>query len=79
MKAIEIEDDLAVEISALAKSENKSLAEFVDLSLRETLSRKIRQDSDEEKLKKFDESYKKFPQQPEEYEIWQDEQVWEVE
>ncbi len=31
----------------------------------------------EEKVKRTIESYKKFPQQPEEYEIWLDEQVWE--
>ena len=29
-----------------------------------------------EKVKRFIESYEKLPQQPEEYEIWQDEQAW---
>ena len=28
-----------------------------------------------EKVKRFIESYEKLPQQPEEYEIWQDDQV----
>ncbi len=68
---------MAVKISELAKSENKSLTEFVNLTLRETLDKKKRQRSDEEKLKKFAESYQEFPQQSEEYEIWENEQIWE--
>lgn len=79
MHVVEIEDNLAIKIDELARSENKSLTEFVNGSLRETLKRKNEQRSDEEKVKRFIESYKKFPQQPEEYEIWQDEQVWEDE
>lgn len=79
MQVVEIEDSLAVKISELAKSENKSLTEYVNLSLRETLSRKTKQRSDEEKLKRFAESFKIFPQQPEENKVWQDEQVWEDE
>jgi hypothetical protein len=77
MQIVEIEDGLAVKISELAKSENKSLTEFVNLTLRETLDKKKRQRSDEEKLKKFAESYQEFPQQSEEYEIWENEQIWE--
>ena len=79
MQVVEIEESLAVRIDELAKSENKSLTEFVNLTLRETLNKKTTQRTDDEKLKRFAESYKKFPQQPEEYEIWQDEQVWEDE
>ena len=79
MQVVEIEDNLAVKIGELAKSENKSLTEFVNLFLRETLDGKERQRSDEEKLKRFAESYTKSPQQPEEYEVWQTEQVWENE
>ena len=33
--------------------------------------------TDEEKVKTFIESYQKVPQKSEEYEIWQEEQVWE--
>lgn len=79
MQVIEIEDSLAIKIGELAKSENKSLSEFVNLSLNEIFVRKTQKKNDEEKLKKFAESYKKFPQQPVEYEIWQGEQVWEDE
>ncbi len=76
MQVIEIEDNLAVKINEAAQSENKSLKEFVDSSLREVLKRIENRRTDKEKVKKFIESYEKFPQQPEEYEIWQDEQVW---
>lgn len=76
MHVIEIDDTLASKASAFAKAENKSLAEFVSLSVRETLIRKNRQRSDEDKIKQFAESYKKFPSQPEDYEIWENEQVW---
>ncbi|MDQ3062341.1 MAG: hypothetical protein M3R14_05685 [Acidobacteriota bacterium] len=76
MQVIEIEDSLAVKINKAAQSENKSLKEFVDSSLREVLKRIESRKTDEEKVKKFIESYEKFPQQLEEYEIWQDEQVW---
>lgn len=79
MQTVEIEDNLAVKISELAKSENKSLTEFVNLSLRETLERKKRLTSDEEKLKRFADSYQRLPQKPEESEVWDDEQVWENE
>lgn len=76
MQVIEIEDNLAVKISEAAQSENKSLRDFVDLSLRDVLKRIEHRKTDEEKVKKFIESYEKFPQKAEEYEIWQDEQVW---
>lgn len=79
MQIVEIEDGLVAKINEAAKSENKSLTEFVNASLRETLNRKNRQRSDEEKLKRFADSYKKAPQQPKEYEIWQNEQAWENE
>ncbi len=76
MQVIEIEDSLAVKINEAAQSENKSLNEFVNSSLREVLRRIEHRKTDGEKVKKFIESYEKFPQQSEEYEIWQDEQVW---
>jgi hypothetical protein len=76
MHVIEIEDSLALRVSEIAKSENKSLAEFVNLTLQQTLNRKRPNLTDEEKIKRFAESYKEKPQQPEEYMIWQDEQVW---
>jgi len=79
MQVVEIEDSLAVKIGELAKSENKSLTEFINSFLRENFDIKKRQTSDEEKLKRFTDSYQNFPQKSEEYDIWQDEQVWENE
>jgi len=79
MQVIEIDDKLASKVGEYAKSENKTLSEFVRLSLLETLSRKRRRQSESEKIERFAESYRKFPQAPGEYEIWQDEQVWEDE
>jgi hypothetical protein len=79
MHVIEIEDSLALRVSEIAKSENKSLAEFVNLTLQQTLNRKRPNLTDEEKIKRFAESYERLPQQREEWEIWQDEQVWEDE
>jgi hypothetical protein len=77
MHVIEIEDGLALQVSEIAKAENKSLAEFVSWTLHQTLHRKRPNRTDEEKVKRFAESYEEKPQQPEEYMIWQDEQVWE--
>lgn len=79
MHVIEIEDSLALQASEVAKSENKSLSEFVSLTLSETLKRRRDFRTDEEKVKRFAESYERMPQQPEEWEIWQSEQVWEDE
>ncbi len=77
MHVIEIDDSLALRVSEVAKSENKSLAEFVSLTLQQTLNRKRLNRTDEEKIKRFAESYKEKPQQSKEYMVWQDEQVWE--
>lgn len=77
MMQIVIDKNLTPRIIEAAKYENKSPAEFVDSVLRETLQKIENRKTDEEKVKRFVESYEKFPQQPEEYETWQDEQVWE--
>lgn len=76
---IVIDKNLTPRIIEAAKYENKSPAEFVDAVLRETLQKLETRKSDEDKVKRFIESYEKFPQKPEEYKIWQDEQVWEDE
>lgn len=75
MHVIEIDDSLALRVSEIAKSENRSLAEFVSLTLQQTLNRRQHNRTDQEKIKRFAESYKEMPQQPEEYMIWLDEQV----
>jgi metal-responsive CopG/Arc/MetJ family transcriptional regulator len=78
---IELDDKLVEQIDATAKDFNKSRLQYIN----ETLEKSLQNDalkkkrSDAEKVKRFVESYEKHPQQPEEYEIWQDEQVWEDE
>lgn len=72
MQAVEIEENLLAEVDAVVKKLSKSRTEFVQEALREALRRQL----DAEKVKRFVESYDCVPQQPKEYEIWQDEQVW---
>lgn len=79
MEVVEIDDNIASRIGKLAESENKSLTEFVNLTLLDVLDKRISLRSDEEKLKKFAESYAKKPQLNEEWKIWQSEQAWEEE
>lgn len=79
MQVIEIEDTLANKVSEAAKAENKSLSEFVSLTLEEKLEKKRRGRMDDEKIRRFAESYSTFPQRAEEWELWQNEQVWENE
>ena len=76
---ITIEENLATKIAQLAKFEHKSLEVFVQETLTEVVSKNDRKRTDAEKVERFIESYRKLPQKPEEYEIWQDEQVWEDE
>jgi metal-responsive CopG/Arc/MetJ family transcriptional regulator len=78
---IELDEKLVAEIDAVAKDFNKNRLQYINESLQKSLQDDFLQKkrSDAEKVKRFVESYKKMPQQPEEYEIWQDEQVWEDE
>lgn len=69
---VELDEKIVPEIDILARNSKKSRADYVN----EILRRALRRESIEEKIKRHRESYEKFPQQPEEYEIWQDEQVW---
>ncbi|MCY7345844.1 MAG: hypothetical protein LH614_06435 [Pyrinomonadaceae bacterium] len=75
MQVIEIEESLIAEIDGLAKSLKINSGENFSDTLREVI-RKLKFAQME---KRTIEAYEKFPQQPEEYEIWQDEQVWEDE
>jgi hypothetical protein len=89
---IDIDEKMWAESEMIAKDLNINFSEmFIDTLrkdlhiLRErknsaSLLRKPKNDvSDEEKVRRTLESFGKFPQKPEEYEIWQDEQVWEKE
>ena len=75
---IDIDEKTIEQIDVVAKGFNKNRLEYINetlqISLREDFLKK--KQSDAEKVKRFIESYEKLPQQPEEYEIWQDEQVW---
>ena len=75
---IDIDEKTIEQIDVVAKGFNKNRLEYINetlqISLREDFLKK--KQSDAEKVKRFIESYEKLPQQPEEYEIWQDEQAW---
>lgn len=75
MQVIEIEESLLAEIDGLAKSLKVNSSKNFNETLREVI-KKLKFAQME---KRTVEAYEKFPQQPEEYEIWQDEQVWEDE
>jgi hypothetical protein len=76
---ITIEENLAKKIVKIAEIKKESPTEFVNASLRKVIWQNEEIVSDEEKVRRTLEAYRKFPQQPEEYEIWIDEQVWEDE
>jgi metal-responsive CopG/Arc/MetJ family transcriptional regulator len=76
---IELDEKLVAEIDVVAKNFNKDRLQYINESLYKSLQDDFlhKKRSDEEKVQRFIESYEKIPQKPEEYEIWQDEQVWE--
>lgn len=69
---VELDEKIVPQIDALASDSRQSRADCVNAILRKA----IRRESIEEKIKRHRESYERYPQKPEEYEIWQDEQVW---
>ena len=73
MRVIEIEESLMAEIDGLAKLLKVNSSENFNDTLREVI-KKLKFAQME---KRTVEAYEKSPQQPEEYEIWQNEQVWE--
>lgn len=69
---IDIDEKLWEEAKSLAQDLQINRAEIFQKTLQEVLQKlKIA-----EKEKRTIENYRKFPQQPEEYKIWQNEQVW---
>ncbi len=71
---IEIDDKVISKVDSFATNR----IEYCQKAIQEKVVRDEKSNvSYEEKLKRTIESYRKFPQQPEEYEIWLDEQVWE--
>ncbi len=71
---IEIDDKVISKVDTFATNR----IEYFQKAIQEKLLRDEKTDlSYEQKLERTIESYQKFPQQPEEYELWLDEQVWE--
>jgi Arc/MetJ family transcription regulator len=79
MQVVEIDESLAAWAGKAAKEEDKTLQDFVNSAVRELLRKRNAERPDEEKIRRFAESYSTFPQKADEWEIWQDEQVWENE
>ncbi len=78
---IELDENLVAEIDRAADNLKKDRLQFINESLEKSLQDDYLQKkkADSEKVKRFIESYEKQPQQPEEFEIWENEQVWEDE
>lgn len=74
---IEITEKILKEVDQAAQTLRKSRADFVEYALNETVIKVNKKLEISEKERKIVEAYRKFPQKSEEYEIWQDEQVWE--
>ena len=78
---IELDEKLVAEIDKAADHLNKNRLQFIKESLEKSLQDDFlrKKQNDSEKVERFIKSYEKQPQQPEEYEIWENEQVWEDE
>jgi metal-responsive CopG/Arc/MetJ family transcriptional regulator len=78
---IELDEKLVSEIDKAADNLKKDRLQYINESLEKSLQDDFLQKkkTDAEKVKRFIESYEKQPQQPEEYDVWQNEQVWEDE
>ncbi|HQU92068.1 MAG TPA: hypothetical protein PLK77_07210 [Pyrinomonadaceae bacterium] len=79
MQVVELDETIASWAGKAASEEDKSLSDFVNAAIRELLRKRNAERPDEEKIRRFAESYSTFPQKAEEFEPWLDEQVWEDE
>jgi hypothetical protein len=64
---IEINKMLLAEIEEAAEFEQKSLEDYVDFALRIALKRTENKRLEPEKVRRFNESYEKFPDQPNDF------------
>ncbi len=73
---IELDENMIAEIDAVAKDFNKDRLQYINDSLRKTLHQDKRKKKyiEEEISKMYQEAYGKFPVQPDEFEI-EDEQM----
>ena len=73
-KAIEIDAALLFDLQKAAEFENKPTLEYINEALREALRKTENKRLEPEKIKRFKESYEKFPQElddsNEEWEHW---------
>lgn len=78
---IELDEKLVSEIDKAADNLKKDRLQYINESLEKSLQDDFLQKkkTDSEKVTRFNESYEKQPQKPEEYNVWQNEQVWEDE
>ena len=76
---IELDENMIAEIDAVAKDFNKDRLQYINDSLRKTLHQDKRKKkySEEEVSKMYREAYGKFPVQPDEFEV-EEEQLIEV-
>ncbi len=71
---IEIDEKVITKVDSFARNR----IEYFQNAIQEKVLRDEKNGlSYDEKLKRTIDSYKQFPQKPEEYDIWLDEQVWE--
>ena len=73
---IEIDERLLTAVDDAAANLQTNRSDFIKNAVLKALREVWRNQSDEEKVQRFIKSYERHPQQPEEYEIWQEEQVW---
>ncbi|CAN5715390.1 hypothetical protein BH18ACI1_BH18ACI1_15000 [soil metagenome] len=74
---IELDEKLVAEIDAVAKDLSKNRLQYINDSLQKVLHQDKRKYSEEEVSKMYREAYGKFPVQPDEFEI-EEEQMIEV-
>jgi predicted transcriptional regulator len=76
---IELDEKIIAEVDIFAKDFKKTPEQYINDALQKSFEEARKKSEMSEKDRRFIESYKRIPQQPEEYEIWEDEQVWENE
>jgi metal-responsive CopG/Arc/MetJ family transcriptional regulator len=69
---VNIEDELLENVDKAIKEDGMTRSAFVRQALELALKRRKIREADEQ----YRRGYLKYPQQPEEYEIWQGKQVW---
>ncbi len=74
---IELDEKIIAEVDTFAKDFKKTREQYINDALQKSFEEARKKGEMSDKDRRFIESYERVPQQPEEYEIWEDEQVWE--